>query len=923
MTLLNKKHPDNSPPKTIINKISFIFALLITVIIANGIYSTLKESGKVYEQIYRDLESKLKISHFTLLNEMENLVVAGKIIKGQQLNLINFMDHDQTRPIKIMLQTISSKHDIEMLFVFDENMKLLASNSFHDEITDPALYSALTIGKNTKSGLIEIPAEIPAIQSGLEKNAENSKNEKIICITTTVKLIHDLGNTYGYVVLLNPIHGNEQLIQRMQKMTQTQVIIYDNQNQTILSSFSAPSIPTPVDNTFSINQKPYFVCQEDLRNIAGAKIGKLAVAIDSTDFQQQRRRFLMNNLLPLLFTIIIFLILFALLKTRILNKINRLRTILHDVATGEPDLGSRLDISDLAQQDKKPDEVELMCLDFNHMMEILEKTFHQAEDQSQQLQRQQQKLLEANMGLEAQTALLNRQKGELTTLYRQNDLILNSAGEGIFGLDIEGKITFVNQAALRMTGYEEKELIGYRSHDLLHHTDKTNQPYPFADCPIFSTLAYGKVHRRQDELFWRKDGTSFYVEFICSPIVDAETVIGAVVIFLDITERKEIEKAKEKINKRLMQNQKMAAVGTLAGGIAHDFNNTLMAIQGFTDISLHIADKDSPLHKNLQQIRDAANWAAGLTRQLLIFSRRQPMEFSPVNLDHTIKNMSTMLNRLSTKKAKGTKLYPILGDQGSIEQILINLAVNAKDAMPLGGEFIITMENISVDAEFCRQFSYARPGEFVKIAVKDTGTGIDERTLNHLFEPFFTTKEMGKGTGLGLSVVYGIVKEHNGWITVSSTPNEGSLFEVFFPALLNDTEIEAVKDTLLSNLEGAGERILLAEKDEALLQIAADALIEGGYKVFEAKNSQEVQNIFWQENGEFHIFFCSAALGDENGVSLAENLRKTKPELIVLISGNNSLEKAQIEEIKKKGFHLLKKPYVAYDLLKSAKELLA
>ncbi|HIJ78702.1 MAG: PAS domain S-box protein [Desulfobulbaceae bacterium] len=929
MTIINKKQSQTPPPKTIINKISFIFALLVTVIIANGIYSTLTESGKIHEQIYRDLEGKLKISYFTMLNEQENLVVAGKIIKGQQLNLIDLMDHDRIRPIKIMLQSISSMHDIEMIFLLDENFSLLTSNSFNDETGDPELYRSLSLGRGMKSGLLEIPAEIYYNLSGTAANKPIDKNEKIICISTTVKLIHHLGNPYGYVVLLKHINGNDKLITRMKNMTQTQVIIYDKQDRAIASSFAVASIPAPMDNRFSIDDKNYFVCLEDLRNISGAVIGKLAVAIDSSDFLQQRRRFLMSNLLPLLFTIIIFLAMFALLKSRILDKINRLRAILHDVATGQADLGSRLAVSDLARAGKHPDEVELMCLDFNHMMEILERTFQQADNQAKQLQLQQTKLWKANMGLEAQTALLNRQKGELATLYRQNDLILNSAGEGIYGLDIEGKITFVNQAALRLTGYTENELLGYKAHDLLHHTDQTNHTYPFSACPISSTLAYGKVHREQDELFWRKDGSSFPVEFVCSPIVETETVIGAVVVFLDITDRKQMERAKEKINKRLMQSQKMEAVGTLAGGIAHDFNNTLMAIKGFTDISLHQAAKDSPVFNNLLQIQDAASRAAGLTRELLLFSRREPMEFSPVNLDQIVQNISTMLNRIigekisiTTKLENGTKLHPVLGEAGAIEQIIINLAVNAKDAMPMGGEFTITMANVSIDAEFCRQFPYARPGEFVKLAVKDTGQGIDEMVVSHVFEPFFTTKEVGKGTGLGLSVVYGIVKEHHGWINVSSEPDKGTLFEVFFPALLNDPGKEAIKDTLFSNLEGAGELILIAEGDDHLRQIAANAFTAGGYKVFTAKNSREAQNIFWQEKGEFHLFLCSADLGDESGLNLAENLRKTKPELIILISASRAMDKTKIDEIKKRGCHFLEKPYVAYDLLKTAKQLL-
>ena len=250
---------------------------------------------------------------------------------------------------------------------------------------------------------------------------------------------------------------------------------------------------------------------------------------------------------------------------------------------------------------------------------------------------------------------------------------------------------------------------------------------------------------------------------------------------------RQVEQENQRLQAQLLHVQKMEAFGRLAGGVAHDFNNILTTIQGFADIALMKLKEDNPLYGDLSEIRKASIKAANLTRQLLLFSRRQPMEMIPLSINSVVQNLVKMLNRLigedislSTDLKPG--LWKVKGDAGTIEQVIMNLVVNARDAMPEGGEITVRTENVLVDEEYCKIYRYARSGEFVCISVQDMGEGMDQTIIDHIFEPFFTTKKPGKGTGMGLSVVHGIVKQHEGWINVESSPGNGAIFRIYLPA---------------------------------------------------------------------------------------------------------------------------------------------
>lgn len=395
----------------------------------------------------------------------------------------------------------------------------------------------------------------------------------------------------------------------------------------------------------------------------------------------------------------------------------------------------------------------------------------------------------------------------------------------------------------------------------------------------------------------------------------------------EIKERKRAEKEKEEMQAQLLHSQKMEAIGILAGGVAHDFNNLLTAIQGYTDLAMTKVSESDTLYRYLKQISISTVRAAELTRQLVLFSRRQSMDFNPININNTVDHFLQIVDSfigedITVETELSPNLWTVMADKGTIEQLIMNLVVNAKDAMPLGGKLTIKTQNTILKENDCKGNTKIHPGKYVSISVKDTGTGIKPEVLEHIFEPFFTTKETGKGTGLGLSVVYGIVQEHNGWIDVKSELGKGSTFLIYFPTISTQIHDETGEVFSVENLKGKGERILLVEDDERVYKFLKMILEENNYVVFEACNGEDALEIFKKEDGQFDMVLSDVVLPDINGIALVNKLTEMKPDLRILLNSGYTGNKSGSSIIKEKGFRFLQKPYNINDLLKTINEVL-
>lgn len=387
-----------------------------------------------------------------------------------------------------------------------------------------------------------------------------------------------------------------------------------------------------------------------------------------------------------------------------------------------------------------------------------------------------------------------------------------------------------------------------------------------------------------------------------------------------IVEREKAEKEKEGIQAQLLQSQKMEAVGVLAGGIAHDFNNLLTGIQGCTDMAMLEQNVSASVYDDLQQIQMAVERAADLTRQLLLFSRKQPMAFMTVDMNKLIEDLFKMLHRLigediSINTHFERSIWPVRADRGTMDQVILNLTVNARDAMANGGTFTITTDNVHVDEAFRSKHPEAEGDKYVLISLEDTGCGIEEHVLKHIFEPFYTTKGVGKGTGLGLSVVYGIIQQHEGWVEVSSTVGEGSRFDVYLPAF----EVGMIPDVQpgesIGNVRGRGERILIIEDEKSVREFLARALVRMGYNVLTSKNKADAIKTYHAEEGQFDLIFSDVVLPDGTGIEVVDEILADNPLMRVIFSSGYTDHKSQWPSIQERGFQFLQKPYVLTELL--------
>lgn len=485
----------------------------------------------------------------------------------------------------------------------------------------------------------------------------------------------------------------------------------------------------------------------------------------------------------------------------------------------------------------------------------------------------------------------------------------------------EGAIKFLNPRAVEVAGFSSEELMGKQFLGFIHPDDRQMVMDNYV-----KRMKGERVPSRYEFRLMSVNGKEKWVE-IGAIRIDWSGKPATLNFLTDTTERRRLEKEKERLVSQLLQAQKMEAIGTLAGGVAHDFNNLLSIISGYTALALEKMAESDPLHADLTQVGNAAAKAAGVVRQLLLFGRKHPILLQPVNLNNTVKSLVKMLERvigenIAVQFDAGKDLWPLEGDEGTIEQVIMNLAVNARDAMPDGGKLTIRTENAAVDQEYCRQHSAARPGRFVRLSLSDSGTGMDEFIQEHIFEPFYTTKAVGKGTGLGLSVVLGIVQQHKGWIEVQSEPGKGTTFEVYFPSTSEMPREESKEEAAPGSLRGNGERIMLVEDHQEVRFLANEILTTNGYVVLTASSAKDALALFEKESGKFNLIFSDVGLPDKSGVWLVEELLKHGKIPVLFCSGFTD-EKSNWDYMKSKNIRFLRKPYSIPDLLAAVKEVLA
>ncbi len=395
----------------------------------------------------------------------------------------------------------------------------------------------------------------------------------------------------------------------------------------------------------------------------------------------------------------------------------------------------------------------------------------------------------------------------------------------------------------------------------------------------------------------------------------------------EIRERKQAEEQKKKLENQLLHAQKMEAIGTLAGGIAHDFNNLLQAISGYTQLLLMRKDSNDPDYGKLEVIQSSTLKASELTKQLLIFSRKMESKLKPLDLNHEVMQVCKILQRtiprmITIDLRLSENLKVVNADSAQLEQILMNLGVNARDAMAEGGILTFQTENVYLDRGYTTSMLGANPGEYILLTVSDTGQGMDKETLQHLFEPFYTTKEAGKGTGLGLAIVYGIVQNHNGYIQVDSRPGGGTTFRIYFPVLKDDGALKGAEAKAPADTPRGRERILLVDDEKTVLDIGQDLLRQYGYETILADGGEKAIEIYRREKDRIDLVILDLIMPGMGGQKCFQELLRINPEIKVIISTGASAEEQVREAFKPHPVGFVSKPYQLKDMLSKVREVL-
>ena len=496
---------------------------------------------------------------------------------------------------------------------------------------------------------------------------------------------------------------------------------------------------------------------------------------------------------------------------------------------------------------------------------------------------------------------------------RYRSLVDHAAFGILWATEPDGKMLHVNPALAEMLGYastDELLTVGYSRLFYRYPADQARLAAEFLD--------KGRV---EATLEWKRKDDKIITVHLNGRIAmapDGKSECAEVTVE-NVTERIALEK-------QLLRAQKFEGIGQLAGGIAHDFNNMIGAILGWAELGIDETQSDSRLRRHLEKIQQQGKRAAALTRQLLAFARRQILEPRNVDLNQTAVETLSLLEKviggnIEIKANLASDLSVVRADPTQVEQVLMNLCINSRDAMPNGGTLIIDTSNMMLDHEFCAWQPQALPGSYAVLSVTDTGTGMDSETMDRIFEPFFTTKGLGKGTGLGLATVYGIVRQHGGFLNVYSEVGKGTTFRCYFPA---STEVAAPRDKIddAGPIRGGTETILIAEDHEGLSQLALETLTRLGYQVMLATDGEQAVSDFCANPDRIALAVLDVVLPKLSGPEVYTRIRELRPDLPVIFATGYSPEIAQLQKVQQEGLPVLQKPYSPRDLARRVRETL-
>ena len=496
--------------------------------------------------------------------------------------------------------------------------------------------------------------------------------------------------------------------------------------------------------------------------------------------------------------------------------------------------------------------------------------------------------------------------------------ILETVDEGFIIVDRQYRILSANRAFCRSANLQEAQVLGRLCYEVAHHCNKPCFECG-EECAVKRTFETGEPHE-VSHTHVSDNGMKYHVEIKSYPITDSSgNVVSAVETINDVTEEIKLED-------QLRHAQKMEAVGTLAGGIAHDFNNILNVIMGYGSMVMDKLKADSPEKGQMNEVLTAAERAANLTKRLLVFSRKQVVDVKRIDVNETILGVQKMLARIIRENIEfnldlADGQLKVMADAGQIEQVLLNLTSNARDAMPEGGRLTISTRLQELDDEYVATYGYGEPGRYALITVSDTGHGMDAETQKKIFELFFTTKGIGEGTGLGLAISYGIIKQHNGYIKVYSEPGQGTVFKIHLPVV----EESALPDKMAEvpdAAKGGNETVLVAEDDASLRKLTRIVLESYGYSVITAEDGEDAIAKFMENRDKIQLAILDMIMPKKSGKEASEGIRKISPQIKVLFVSGYTMDTVKTRELTESGFDFILKPIRPQDLLRKVRKIL-